>query len=120
MKKIIVSILVIIELCSLFLLYKSGTNKKNADVILDDVMLKEEETTQFKFFLEQTRGSRDYIEVAANSFNVELYSYNLDRSQCESKDGNILFDALSYEEEVNLVVLQNQDAYLCNIYYDKK
>ena len=119
MKKIIVSILVIIELCSLFLLYKSSTNRKVEDDILDDVILKEEEKTQFKFFIEQTRELKDYIEVAADSFDVELYSYNSDKSQCENKDGSIIEDALNYEED-NLVVLQNQDAYLCKIYYDKK
>ena len=121
MRKIIIYILVIIELCTLFLLYKSSTNKKNDDDVLDDVILKEEQDdkTQFRYFLEQTKGLKDYEEVVMNSFDISLFSYN-NISYCTDVDGNNLPKALNYDSRVNLVVLEDKKAKKCYIYFDIK
>ena len=111
----IVTFLVIVEICMVFLMYKSSSNKQT---LLDDVNLSEQESSMFAIMLEQNKGQKDY-EESATWPDKNQYKYNSDNSGCINKDGDKIDNALSYSEDNNIATVNTNDTSYCYLYFDK-
>lgn len=115
-KTIIVIFLIIVESCFLFLMYKSSHNKP---VVLDEVVIKQNDV-KFTFMLEQHQGQEDYIKTTDTNFIKDNYEYNSSKSKCVDQKGNIIYDALNYNEINDLLEFNADVDCICYLYYDKK
>ena len=115
-KTIIVLALIIVESCFLFLMYKSSHNKP---VVLDEVVIKQNDV-KFTFMLEQNAGKGDYIKSNETNFIKDNYQYNSSKSKCVDPKGNIIYDALNYNEINDLFEFDANEDCICYLYYDKK
>ena len=117
MKKILVSLLIIIECCSLFLMYKSCQNKTS---ILNNVVIdkNKEEKKVFAIMLEQTKGRSDYLESENDTWPTNGYKYNQEKSACIDNNGQVLIDALTYDDTNDLAIIDTNDSGFCYLYFD--
>lgn len=111
----IVTFLVIVEICMVFLMYKSSSNKQT---LLDDVNLSEQESSMFAIMLEQNKGQKDYTESTTWP-NGSEYQYNESSSGCINKDGDKIENALSFSKENNIATVNTNDTSYCYLYFDK-
>lgn len=113
-KKIVITSLVILEIISLFLVYKSFPKNKT---ILDEVKLQESATKNdgFAIMLEQSDGT--YIESKSNKWPTDMM-FNARLSGCMDANGNKIDNALSYNDITNSVKLRVSGAAYCYVYFD--
>ena len=106
-----VVVLVIIEIISIFLVYKSGSNR---ETILDNVKLNEiDKYNNFALMIEQ---DGEYIE--SKTFPASGYVLNETLSGCIDNNGNTLENALTYiNGTINLRTRTNA---MCYLYFDEE
>jgi len=113
---IVILVLVIIESCTLFLMYKSYGNKNNT---LDEVNLnKEINSNMFAIMLEQSDGT--YKEDTTNTWPTSGYTYNADMSGCIDINGNKLDGVLSYDATTNIATVDTGNTSYCYLYFSIK
>lgn len=112
-----ITILVLIEIVSLFLMYKSSNNVTLAEVNLTENNSKE----SFAVLIEQTDGS--YIEQDVNIKTwptSDKYNYNTEKSGCIDLNGNLLLNVLSYDSDTGVATVDTANTSYCYLYFDLK
>ena len=110
----LVSILVIVEICTLFLMYKSSNNKMAK---LSEVNLSEEGNDDlFAIMLEQSDGS--YTASKTNTWPSD-YFYNSAKSGCVDNEGNKLEGGLSYDNATKIATVDTSNTAYCYLYFNK-
>ncbi len=115
-KIILIMILAIMEVCSIFLTWKSLSHKIT---IIDNVKFKEENKKEKKAVaIMLNDGNGSYKESESTTFPKVGYIYNTQKSGCIDTTGKEVVNAISYESgKVSLRL--NQKLY-CYLYFDKK
>ena len=110
-KVILISVLIVIEICAIFLMYKSFNNKK---IVLDNVKLQKiKNDGNLAILLEQSDGT--YKETSGNSWPDDMI-FNVEKSGCVDNNGKKIENALTYENGIATVetgVTSN-----CYLYFD--
>ncbi|MBQ7031501.1 MAG: hypothetical protein IJN13_03910 [Bacilli bacterium] len=109
---IVILVLVIIESCTLFLMYKSFSNKNTN---LDEVNLNINNSNMFAIMLEQEDGT--YKEDSTNTWPTSGYTYNESMSGCIDINGNRIEDALTYDKENNKASVNTTNTSYCYLYF---
>ena len=109
---IVLLVLVIIESCTLFLMYKSFSNKNTN---LDEVNLNINNSNMFAIMLEQEDGT--YKEDTTNTWPTSGYTYNASMSGCIDINGNRIEDALTYDKENNKASVNTTNTSYCYLYF---
>ena len=112
---IVILVLVIIESCTLFLMYKSFSNKNNT---LDEVNLNINNANMFAIMLEQSDGT--YKEDKTSTWPTSGYTYNESMSGCIDINGNRIEDALTYDKENNKANVNTTNTSYCYLYFSIK
>lgn len=112
-KIILISTLMLIELVSLFLMYKSSSNNI---VKLDEVSLAEEEISSemFAVMLEQADGT--YTE--SDAFPTEGYFFDSIKSGCMDINGNKIEGVLSYDDSTKTASVDTGKTSYCYLYFN--
>lgn len=110
----IIIILLVIELISIFLMYKSSNNGE--ELIFDMNSTEEIEYNNIAIMIEKNDGT-GYVESTTNKWpsNMEL---NSELSGCVDKNGNRIEEALSYENGIAKV--NTSTTSYCYLYFDNK
>ncbi len=118
MKKFLIILLVVIESCSLFLLYKSSTSKRKVDdnLPLQDVVYKEQ-NTEFVYLLEQNLNQEDYLEIKEIGWPSDRYQFNINKSYCLDLEDKQIKDALIYNANDDILILDTDIAKVCYLYF---
>jgi len=111
---IVILVLVIIESCTLFLMYKSFSNKNTS---LDEVNLNINNSNMFAIMLEQDDGT--YKEDTSNTWPTSGYTYNETMSGCIDINGNKLDGVLSYDATNNIATVDTGNTSYCYLYFSK-
>jgi len=112
--KVIVVLLIIIEIISLFLTYKSFTNSQS-NLKETDGFKKSE---IFAIMIEQTDGI--YREDdSLTKWPSTGYIYNGNLSGCVDLNGNVLSGILSYDSDSNIAEVTTNQTVMCYLYFDK-
>ncbi|MBQ7031119.1 MAG: BspA family leucine-rich repeat surface protein [Bacilli bacterium] len=109
---IVILVLVIIESCTLFLMYKSYGNKNTN---LDEVNLNISNSNMFAIMLEQDDGT--YKEDTSNTWPTSGYTYNESVSGCIDINGNKLDGVLSYDSTNNIATVDTGNTSYCYLYF---
>ena len=109
---IVILVLVIIESCTLFLMYKSYGNKNTN---LDEVNLNINNTNMFAIMLEQEDGT--YKEDTNNTWPTSGYTYNESMSGCIDINGNKLDGVLTYDSTNNIATVDTGNTSCCYLYF---
>ena len=109
---IVILVLVIIESCTLFLMYKSYGNKNNT---LDEVNLNINNSNMFAIMLEQEDGT--YKEDTTNTWPTSGYTYNASMSGCIDINGNRIDNALTYDKGNNKASVNTTNTSYCYLYF---
>ncbi|MBQ7031932.1 MAG: hypothetical protein IJN13_06200 [Bacilli bacterium] len=109
---IVILVLVIIESCTLFLMYKSFSNKNTN---LDKVNLNISNANMFAIMLEQDDGT--YKEDTSSTWPTSGYTYNASMSGCIDINGNRIEDALTYDKENNKASVNTTNTSYCYLYF---
>ncbi|MBQ8901635.1 MAG: hypothetical protein IJY87_01040 [Bacilli bacterium] len=113
---IVILVLVIIESCTLFLMYKSYSAKETN---LDEVNLNiDEKSNMFAIMIEQEDGT--YKESSDNSWPTDGYTYNESMSGCIDINGNKLDGVLSYDATNNIATVDTGNTSYCYLYFSMK
>ncbi|MBQ7031057.1 MAG: hypothetical protein IJN13_01625 [Bacilli bacterium] len=108
--RITISLLIIIELCSLFLVYKSFSNRKINEIKDINTV----NSNKFAMYIEQDDGSySEYTE--GNLFTIDGYIFNLEKSNCVDNKGNIVNDALT--NNGNKITISSNKTSYCYLYF---
>ena len=107
-----VVVLVIIEIISIFLVYKSGSNRKT---ILDNVKLNEiDKYSGIALMLQQSDGT--YKESESSNWPTNGYMFNKELSGCIDGNGNTLENALTYKN--GTLTIKTRTNASCYLYFD--
>ena len=109
---IVILVLVIIESCTLFLMYKSYGNKNTN---LDEVNLNINNSNMFAIMLEQDDGT--YKEDTTSTWPTSGYTYNESMSGCIDINGNKLDGVLSYDTSTNIANVNTTNTSYCYLYF---
>ncbi|MBQ7030787.1 MAG: hypothetical protein IJN13_00250 [Bacilli bacterium] len=109
---IVTLVLVIIESCTLFLMYKSFGNKNTN---LDEVNLNISNANMFAIMLEQDDGT--YKEDTTNTWPTSGYTYNASMSGCIDINGNRIDNALTYDSTNNIATVDTGNTSYCYLYF---
>ena len=109
---ILVLLLVIIESCTLFLMYKSYSAKETN---LDEVNLNINDTNMFAIMLEQEDGT--YKEDTSSTWPTDGYTYNESMSGCIDINGNKLDGVLTYDATNNIATVDTGNTSYCYLYF---
>ncbi len=108
-----ISILMLIEFSSIFLMWKSLSGRKT---ILDNVSLKElSKTNTIAIMLEQSDGS--YIESSDTTWPTNM-KYNETLSGCIDANGNKLDNVLTYNSTNKTASVKTNTTSYCYLYFD--
>jgi len=112
-KGLVIVCLFLIEICSLFLTYKSFSNRPLKEVKETNKV----DNKKFSMYIENNNG--DYEEYTTSEFfpSKTFYSFNSEESNCIDNKGNVVNNALSYEDS-KVTVTSNKTLY-CYLYFDK-
>ena len=108
---IVVLILILIEVSTIFLMYKS----LNINVNNKSIKLNEQNKNIFAILLEKEDGT--YEET--DNWPINGYIYDHDKSGCTDKDGNILSNVLSFNDDTNVATVNTNDTTYCYLYFSK-
>ena len=111
-----VFLLIIIEILTVFLMYKSFSNK---DTDLHSVKLKEqivENDNLFAVLLQQTDGT--YKESDEDFWSITGYNYNESMSGCMDMSGNKLDGSLEYDAVNEKITINTSKTAYCYLYFD--
>lgn len=110
--KYLIAVLIVLEICMLFLAYKSFSNKS---IVLDDVQFKPISNTEmFAFFIEQEDGL--YKKTEDSTWPSTGYRFNSKKSGCINQDGELIADALKFKND-SVTVEVGVTGY-CYLYFD--
>jgi len=109
---IVILVLVIIESCTLFLMYKSFGNKNTN---LDEVNLNINNSNMFAIMLEQDDGT--YKEDTTSTWPTSGYTYNASMSGCIDLNGNKLEGVLTYDSTNNIATVDTGNTSYCYLYF---
>jgi len=112
---IVILVLVIIESCTLFLMYKSFSNKNTN---LDEVNLNINNSNMFAIMLEQEDGT--YKEDTSSTWPTSGYTYNESMSGCIDINGNKLDGVLTYDSANNIATVDAGNTSYCYLYFSIK
>lgn len=108
----VIPILVVVEICSIFLMIKSF---RNFDIKIDN---KKEENTvtkkQFSMFVENSSGK--YEEYTGSNYFPTGYTLNSDKTICTDKRGVEVFDVLTINN--NYITINSKKTVYCYLYFD--
>ena len=119
MKKIkvkyaIIAVLMLFEIVSLTLMYKSSHNK---EVVLDEVKLKELIKNDMISIMIDDTGTGKYSEYSNSTFPGSDYKFNSEKSQCLNEKGEVVKSGLTFSG--SKAVLTSNEGTHCTLYFDK-
>ncbi len=107
--------LCLIEICSVFLMWKSLSARETT---LDSVKLKDiKSNNMFAIMLEQSDGT--YTESSNTTWPTDM-KYNETLSGCIDAAGNIIDGALTYDNSTNIASVSTSKTSYCYLYFDIK
>ena len=107
----IIALLVVIEACTLFLMYKSLGNKETN---LENVLLNKK-GEMIAILLEQEDGTYEESETWPN----EGYEYDSIKSGCMDENGNKIEGILQYDRETKIATVETGKTSYCYLYFYK-
>ena len=112
-KIVLISTLMLVEVITLFLLFKSSSNNI---IKLDNVSLQEKNSEKklFAVMLEQTDGT--YLEN--DSFPTGDYFYDSSKSGCMDINGDKIDGVLTYDETTNTATVDTGKTSYCYLYFN--
>ncbi len=114
-KSFIVLALILVEITSMFLMYKSLSDKETT---IDDVAIKENNIVNkdiFALMIQQSDGN--YTKSSSSTFPTDGYTFNETLSGCVDKNGNKIENALI--KNGNEITLRTKQTSYCYYYFDK-
>ena len=111
MKKVLIVVLVLIEVLSIHLLYKSYNNKK----VLEEEEQVSIKDTQFAIMLQDSSGN--YNKSGDTNFPSTGYKLNTSKSECLDIEGKKIANAVSGSN--GSITLKNKYTSYCTLYFDK-
>ncbi len=112
-KSLLILCLCLIEVCSIFLMWKSLSGR---ETYLDNVNLKDiKNNSMLAIMLEQSDGS--YIESDSNTWPTDM-KYNETLSDCIDALGNKINGALTYDSSTNIATVESGVTSYCYLYFD--
>ena len=110
---ILITILILVEIISIFLMYKTYNNK---EAKLDNVNLKEQINNMkgIAIMLQQIDGT--YVESTTNTFPIDM-KFNSELSGCIDNLGNKIENSLTYENGIANIETSNTS--YCYLYFDE-
>ena len=114
-KYFVVGMLLILEIISLTLMYKSSHNK---EVVLDEVKLKDLIKNDMISIMTDETGKGTYTEYTkSNTFPNKSYTYNSSKSQCINEKGSVVNNVLTFDG--TRAILTSDEGMHCTLYFDK-
>ncbi len=114
-KYFVVGMLLILEIISLTLMYKSSHNK---EVVLDEVKLKDLIKNDMISIMTDETGKGTYTEYTkSNTFPNKSYTYNSSKSQCINEKGSVVNNVLTFDG--TKAILTSNEGMHCTLYFDK-
>ncbi len=110
-KYCIIAMLLVIELITIFLTYKSGSNKFAKEKVKRNgptyaIMLKENGTEKYTEYTEK------------NSWPTSGYKYNEELSNCIDIDGNTIEGIMSFDNDTRIATVKSKKEAYCYLYFD--
>jgi len=108
---VIIPVLVVIEICSIFVMYKSFNN---------DLLVGEDKTEsvaqkkQFSMFVENSNGK--YVEYTGSNYFPDGYTLNTDKTLCTDNRGIEVYDVLTINN--NFITVNSGKTIYCYLYFD--
>ena len=112
---VVVIVLVLIESCTLFLMYKSLSNKKIEDI---KVTKSEFKNKTYAIMIEQDDGT--YKESESTKWPTEGYFYSETLSGCIDTNGNKIEGILTYDKATNIATVDTTTTSFCYLYFELK
>lgn len=114
---ICINVLVLIEIASLFLMYKSSNNKSLAEVKLTQNDAKQ----TYAILIEQEDGTyKEQDETIKAWPTSNQYSFNSSKSGCIDLNGNKIEGVLSYDSSSSVATVDTAKTSYCYLYFDIK
>jgi len=111
---IITLFLLLIEVNSLYFMYKAYISKK---INFNEINFSDNSKSIFAILIEQTDGT--YIESNNKIWPRIGYNYNREKSGCVDENGNILNGILDFRHGVNIATVETKNTSYCYLYFDK-
>jgi len=112
---IVIFVLVFIEICTIFLMYKSSNNQ--GDLFKNVYTLENSPKDMFAILIEQADGTYKKSEGTSWKDISSIYAYNSTLSGCLDKNGNKLSGVLSYRNGVATVETKTTTS--CYLYFSR-
>jgi len=111
---IIIIFLTLIECGSLFMMYKSYSNKiaQTTDVYKENII----QSNRFAIMIEQA--NQEYVKSNLDMFPSKGYKVNIEKSACYDMDDNKISDMISFDSDARKVVIKSSVASSCYLYFD--
>ncbi len=113
-KYFVLGLLLLLEIVSLTLMYKSSHNK---EVVLDEVSLRDFLKSDMISIMTDETGDGIYTEYTSSSTFPSSYTYNASKSQCINEKGNVVKDVLTFDG--TKAILTSNEGMHCTLYFDK-
>jgi len=110
---IITCLLIIIECTTVFLMYKSLSNKKPT---LDEVKILNNSSSSGMFAVMLENQSGEYVQSQTNSWPTSGYTFNSERSGCMDSSGKKIPNALEFSNGVARIKTNKKVS--CYMYFD--
>jgi len=112
---VVTIMLLLIESCTLFLMYKSLNSKNNKLEISSKEIIN---NNMFAIMIEQDDGT--YNESKDNKWPTDGYVYSESMSGCVDENGNKLEGILTYNNETNVATVDTTSTSHCYLYFEKE
>lgn len=109
--RVIVPVLVVIEICSIFLMYKSFNNRLLVNEHVDETIV---EKKQFSMFVENSSGN--YVEYSGGNYFPTGYVLNTDKTICTDNRGTEITNVLQINN--NYITVNSGKTIYCYLYFD--
>ena len=116
LKKILIvifSTILLVEISNVFLMWKNLAKKE----INNNLINKDNKEEIFALMLEQEDSTYQVSDLTVWPTNMK---YNRELSKCMDKNGEIIENVLSYDEDTNIAILETNKTAFCYLYFDIK
>ena len=116
-KVIIISVLCVLELSTIYLMWKSSnTVNNNSSALLENNNVKEKSDGNLAIMLGD-KNNNNYTESDSGDFpSVDKYIFNSEKSSCINASGNTLDDSVTYSN--GMITIKSNATSYCYLYFD--
>lgn len=110
-KVTIVITLILIEILSIFLMYKTGNNKYEKEEI-------KKTNSMYAIMIEEGKDTKKYIEYKEAKWPGVGYIYNKELSRCVDNKGKEIEGIMTFENETKVATVKAKEEVYCYLYFD--